>query len=326
VNVGATHGESRVAILGATSLGRALARKLARSGSIVTLWTSEPPAPASTADPPLPEVVQVTSALGGVAQCDLLFLCVPAHTARTVVRALGEVARGDQVLVHAARGLEAETGLTVSTVVQEETCLRKIGVLGGALRAGALNRGRVLAAVVASRFEEVTSRVATLLRGPVLRVLCSQDVPGVELAGAYRSITAVWIGVVDALDLGPAVRAMVMTEGLSEAARLAARLGADPLTFTGYAGVGDLVATAADPAGKEHEAGAMLVRGVPPGPGGPAAVAPEAAASAAGACMVAARLGVTIPGADGLRRLLTEGGDADAMLRAVLDEISGAVR
>jgi glycerol-3-phosphate dehydrogenase (NAD(P)+) len=211
-------------------------------------------------------------------------------------------------------------------VVQEECCLRKIGVISGALRAGALDRHRVVAAVVASRFDEVTRRVAALLRSPSFRVLCSQDVPGVELAGAYRSIVAVWVGVVDALDLGPAARAMVMTEGLSEAARLGARLGADPVTFTGYAGVGDLVATAADPAGKEHEAGAMLVRGVPPGPSGPAAVAPEAAAAAAGACVLAARLGVKVPGAEGLRRLLTAGGDADATVRAVLDEIYGATR
>jgi glycerol-3-phosphate dehydrogenase (NAD(P)+) len=321
-----TNGEPRVAILGATSLGRALARKLARHGTAVTLWTPEPRASAAAGDPPMPEAVEATTDLARAARCDLVFMCVAAHAARPVARALGDVVRGDQILVHAARGLEADSGLTVSAVVQEETCLRKIGVMGGALRAGALDRRRVVAAVVASHFDEVPRRVAELLRSPGFRVQLSQDVPGVEIAGAYRGIAAVWIGAAEALDLGPAVRAMIMTEALSEATRLAARLGANPLTFTGYAGVGDLVATAADPAGKEHEAGAMLVKGVPPGPQGPNAVAPEAAASAAGACVLAARLGVTVPGAEGLRRLFSEGGDAEVMIRAVLDEIAGAGR
>jgi glycerol-3-phosphate dehydrogenase (NAD(P)+) len=320
----ATQLEPRIGILGDTHLGRGLARLVAGGGRAVTLWAHDPTAPVPADQPPLPAGVELTDELAVAARPDVLVLCVPAHVARPVARALGEVARGDQVLVHAARGLEASSGLTVSAVVQEESCLRKIGVLGGALRSRDLERGRVVAAVVASRFEEVLQRVAAVLRGPSFRVLASQDLVGVELAGAYRSIAAVWIGIVEALRLGPAVRAMVTTEGLSEAARLGARLGADPLTFTGYAGIGDLVATVADPAGREHEAGALLVKG--PAAGTAAALVPEAAAAAAGACVLAARVGVKAFGAEGLRRLLIEGGDADVMLRAVLDEISAGAR
>jgi glycerol-3-phosphate dehydrogenase (NAD(P)+) len=317
--------EPRVGVLGDTHLGRALARVVAGGGRTVTLWSHDPTAPVPEDQPPLPAGVELTDDLRAAAQPDLLFMCVPAHAVRAVARGLGDVARGDQVLVHAARGLEASTGLTASAVVQEETCLRKLGVLGGALRYRDLERGRVVAAVVASRFDEVTRRVAALLRSPTFRVLVSPDIVGVEIAGAYRSIAAVWIGVVEALRLGPAVRAMVTTEGVKEAARLGARLGADSETFTGYAGVGDLVATVADPTGREHEAGALLVKG-PDAVGAAAAFVPEATAAAAGACVLAARVGAKVPGADGLRRLLGEGGDADAMLRAVLDQISEAGR
>jgi glycerol-3-phosphate dehydrogenase (NAD(P)+) len=316
--------EPRVGVLGDTHLGRALARMVAASGRTVTLWSHDPTAPVPADQPPLPAGVELTDDLAFATRPDLLFMCVPAQAARGVARALGEVVRGDQVLVHTGRGLESSSGLTVSAVVQEESCLRKIGVLGGALRPADLARGRVVAAVVASRFEEVTRRVAALLRSPIFRVLVSQDVVGVELAGAYRGIAAVWMGVVEALRLGPAVRAMVVTEGVSETARLGTRLGADPLTFTGYAGVGDMVATCADPSGREHEAGALLVTA--PAAGSAAALVPETAAAAVGACVLAARVGVKVPGAEGLRRLLTEGGDADAMLRGVLDEISEGAR
>jgi glycerol-3-phosphate dehydrogenase (NAD(P)+) len=314
----------QVAVIGAGSFGRALARRLAAGGTAVTIYAPEPFPPPGPDEPPLPQGTTVTTDLAAAARAGLLFLCAPAQAARAVSRALGEVVRGDQILVHAARGLDAATGYTVTQVVHEETCLRKLGVVGGALRASALDQGRTVAAVVASHFEEVSSRTAALLRTPTFRVLRSPDVPGVELAGAYRSLCAVWIGIVDTLDLGDAARAMVMTEGLSEATRLATRLGADPLTFTGYAGVGDLVATAGDPAGAEHEAGALLSRSAPPGAA--AALAPEAAAAAAGAVVLARRLGVPAPGAEGLRRLFADGGDADATLRAVLDNIAAGSR
>jgi glycerol-3-phosphate dehydrogenase (NAD(P)+) len=310
----------RIGVLGDTHLGRALTRMLASAGRSVTLWSHDPTAPVPTDQPPLPTGVELTDDLAVAARPDLLLLCVPAQAARPVARALGEVARGDQVLVHAARGLEGATGATASTAVQEETCLRKIGVLGGVLRPGAIARGRVVAGVVASRFEEVTRRVAALLRSPSFRVIQSQDVVGVELAGAYRSIAAVWMGVVEAVGLGPAARAMVMTEGVSEASRLGARLGADTLTFTGYAGLGDLAATVADPAGREHEAGALLAKGRA-ATASAAALVPEAAAAAAGACVLAAQVGVKVPGAEGLSRLFTVGGEADAMLLSVLDEL-----
>ncbi|HEY3356709.1 MAG TPA: NAD(P)-binding domain-containing protein [Polyangia bacterium] len=298
------------AVIGGGLFGRALARRLAQSGPIL-LHNPGPAVPAAPGEPPMPELVRASGDLGEAARCPVLFLAIPAAVARPVCRRLGEHVAGDQILVHTARGLEPETGRTVTAIVEEETCLRKLAVLGGALRAESLDAGRWVAAVVASRFDEVTARATALLGGPTFRVLPARDVPGVELCGAYRSICALGIGVTDALDLGPTVRALVITEALREASAIAARLGADPLTLTGYAGLGDLVATAVNPAGVEREAGARLAAGA----AGAAELAPEAAAAVHGALVLARGLGVEAPVAASLGRLLDEGGSAEGVLR-----------
>jgi glycerol-3-phosphate dehydrogenase (NAD(P)+) len=227
---------------------------------------------------------------------------------------LGDYVQGDQILVHTARGLEAATGRTSSAIIQAECGIRKIGALAGALRPQLLDEGRRVVAVVASRFDEVSRRAAALLCRPTFRVHRSWDLEGIELAGAYRSVGALFGGIIDGLVLGDAVRAFVVTAGLREAASLATRQSGDPLTFTGYGGAGDLVAAVAHRAGATHEAGLRLARG----DRGDLLAAAEAVDAVRGACVLGARIRVATPLADGLRRIIDESAEPCAVIDALL--------
>ena len=307
---------AEVGIIGPDGVARALARRSGKRGAV--RWWSPVPLDVPAGEPPLPASVEVVPDLAAAARCEVLFLCVRAPTARELLGRLGAHVQGDQLLVHTARGLEAATGRGVSSIAREETCLRKVGALGGALSPHALDRDRPGALVVASRFDEVSAHTARLLEGPCLRVLSSRDLIGVELAGAYRSLCALWIGVIDGLDLGYSARALMVAESLREAAALAVRLGADPLTFTGHAAVGDLCATAADPDGEEHAAGLRLAREA----ARPDPRTDEAVATARGACALAAELGAAAPVAAALCRVLDQAAEPLAVLRQLFE--SGA--
>jgi glycerol-3-phosphate dehydrogenase (NAD(P)+) len=191
----------------------------------------------------------------------LIIVAVPSHALRQVAYEAGAFASGDQILISATKGLERESYKRMSQILHEETCCKKIGALSGPNLAREIMAGQPAATVIASRFKEVVSEGARLLASSRFKVYGNRDVAGVELSGALKNIIAIASGVAAGLGLGDNSQAMLITRGLAEIRRMGEAAGADPLTFGGLAGVGDLMATCASSLSRNHQVGFRLAQG-----------------------------------------------------------------
>lgn len=258
--------ELRIGILGGGLLARAvgrfaLRRQQAVGGGDMAVWVRRPEAREQLAAE-MKGARVVDSPQEAAAEADLVLIAVPASAVREVCAAYGEVARGDQLVLHATRGVCPGDGLLLPhMVIREESCVRKVGVLGGPVHAPDLLEGRAMAAVIASHFDEMFAALQPLTFGTAIRIHPSHDVTGVEVAGAISNVSALAAGMVDALELGDTARGVLLTRGLAEAARLGAALGAEADTFSGLAGVGDLIPRRVASTARHHGVGSALARG-----------------------------------------------------------------
>lgn len=317
----------RVAVIGGGSWGTTLAHLAAMAGDEeVVLWMRDPEAVREVndhhrnrrylGDVRLAKTVRATTELkDAVPGTRLVIVCVPSSAFREVAGAVGEFVTGDQVLLSATKGLEPRTFVRMSEVLAEETCARKVGAISGPNLAKEMIAGQPSATVVASRFREAIVVGARLLHSKVMRVYGNQDVKGVELAGALKNSIAIATGVAQGLGLGINVRAMLITRGLAEVQRLGVRLGADPHTFSGLAGIGDLMATASSELSRNFRVGLGLAKGRDLG-----SILEELGEVAEGvnttrvALELARSVDVPLPIIEGVGRLLFEGSTPSAVL------------
>jgi len=251
----------QVAILGGGRLGKGIATVVGATKADVRLWARRPEVREQLAAE-LPTVSMVESVARAAEGAQMIMLCVPASGLREVVSQLGEIASGDQLVIHAVRGFCPDEGLLLPhRVIRQETCLRKIGVLGGPLFAPALASDQPMGAVLGCRFDEAFSLASALTAGTQVRIHPTHDLVGVETAGAVSNIAALAVGMADALELGEMARGVLLTRGLGEAARLGVALGAEAGTFAGLAGVGDLIPRAVASTERHHAVGRALVAG-----------------------------------------------------------------
>ncbi|MCA9772036.1 MAG: NAD(P)-dependent glycerol-3-phosphate dehydrogenase [Myxococcales bacterium] len=265
-----------VGVLGGGSWGTSIAHMLGSNGHRVLLWLRDESTRESIntrhvndrylPDHPISERVEATDDLAEIGErCYVIFCVIPSHAMRGVAAELGRYVKGDQVLIHATKGIEADVDRHVyrrmSEVLREETCARKIGVLSGPNLAKEIMAGQPAATVVASKFPEAIKVTQELLVSPTLRVYGNHDVVGVEVGGALKNIIALASGFVNGLGLGDNTKAMLLTRGLAEITRMGVALGADPLTFSGLSGIGDLMCTCASPLSRNYQVGARLARG-----------------------------------------------------------------
>jgi glycerol-3-phosphate dehydrogenase (NAD(P)+) len=145
--------------------------------------------------------------------------------------------------------------------LKEETACKKIGVLSGPNLAREVAEGQPSAAVVASKYPEVIDRARAVLVGRTFRVYGNNDVTGTEIGGALKNIYAIASGLANGLGFGENTKAMLLTRGLAEMARLGSHLGAKPATFSGLSGLGDLMATCFSPLSRNFQVGQRLARG-----------------------------------------------------------------
>jgi glycerol-3-phosphate dehydrogenase (NAD(P)+) len=210
----------------------------------------------------LSEAIEPTDDLRYAVQgAHLVLAVVPSSAARAVIRDLGAVVTTDQIVVHATKGLELETGWTISRIVREETAIRKLGVLSGPNIAPEILAGLPAATVVASHYPEVVEVTQAALTSPRFRVYANDDVVGVELGGALKNIIAIASGIVSGLGLGENARSLLMTRGLAEMARFAVHRGARLLTLAGLSGMGDLVVTCSSAHSRNYRVGLGLAQG-----------------------------------------------------------------
>ncbi len=266
----------RVAVVGSGAWGTTLALVSQRAGHDVALYVRNPDEAGRIErtrrnerylpNAELPPGILVTADLASACQdAALILLVVPSQTVRLNARALAPVV-GDAVVVSAAKGLERDSLKRMSEVVAEEigdAAAARLCALSGPNLAGEIAAGKPATSVVASQNLAAAERARDLLMSPQFRCYTNEDVIGVEMGGALKNIIAIGAGMGDGLGAGNNAKAAFLTRGIAEVARLGIAVGADPLTFAGLAGLGDLVATCASPLSRNHQVGEELVKGRP---------------------------------------------------------------
>jgi glycerol-3-phosphate dehydrogenase (NAD(P)+) len=265
---------TRAAVIGAGAWGTTFASVLTDAGTETTLWGRDPEVLAAVSahgrnDRALPGlqlaqgIATTMDASEALADADIIAIAVPAQKARGIVAELAPLIPADAVVVSLMKGVESGTHLRMSTMLKEATGIGddRMAVVSGPNLAREIAARQPTATVIASIETEAAERVAAATASGYFRPYTNTDVVGVELCGAYKNVIAVAVGVSDGLGFGYNTTATVITRGLAEIARLGLNLGARPETFSGLAGMGDLIATCASPLSRNHMLGKRIGAG-----------------------------------------------------------------
>jgi glycerol-3-phosphate dehydrogenase (NAD(P)+) len=324
----------KVAVVGTTSWGTTLGIMLARKGMDVVLWArTEAEATRINADRQnkahlpsvsFPENLEVTAseekALDGA---DLTILGVPAQTMRTNLSLIKKHLWRETLVLSLAKGIEIETTKRMSEIIKEELGTRfrdRIAALSGPNFAKEVAQGLPTATVVASTNIEVASAIQQAVSSENFRAYTNADIIGVELGGALKNVVAIAVGMSDGLGYGDNSRAALITRGLMEITRLGISAGAIPLTFSGLAGMGDLVATCTSQLSRNRFVGQELAKGrsledIRSSMSGIA----EGVDTTVATLRLADNLGVEMPIAEQVYRVLFEGLEVKKVVRALME-------
>lgn len=266
---------TRVAIMGSGSWGTAFAMVLADAGSDVTIWGRDGAVVEDIARHhrneayhpgiELPErVTATTDAATALAGATIVVLAVPAQVLRTNLAAWRDLIEPDAVLVSLMKGIELGSSKRMSQVIVEAAAVEpgRVAVVSGPNLAREIAERQPAATTVACADEASARRLQDACTTDYFRPYWTTDVVGTEIGGAVKNVIAVANGMAAGMGLGENSQASLITRGLAEMARLGVALGADPLTFQGLAGVGDLVATCQSPLSRNRTFGFNLGRGL----------------------------------------------------------------
>ncbi|MEX2289662.1 MAG: NAD(P)H-dependent glycerol-3-phosphate dehydrogenase [Mycobacteriales bacterium] len=265
---------TRAAVLGSGSWGTAFGKVLADTGTDVVLWARRPELAEAVRDRhenpdylpgiTLPARLTATAdAEQAVSGADFLVLAVPSQSLRENLAAVVPVLGRGTLLVSLMKGVELGTTKRMSEVVCEvaDVPASRVAVVSGPNLAKEIAGGQPAATVVACTDERAAGRLQAACLTGYFRPYTNVDVVGCELGGAVKNVIALATGMAEGMGFGDNTRASLITRGLAETARLGAALGADPLTFSGLAGLGDLVATCTSPLSRNRTFGERLGRG-----------------------------------------------------------------
>lgn len=265
-----------VAVLGAGSWGTAFAKILADAGRDVTILARRASVaeairtgrhnPDYLPDVRLPDRVTATGdAEEAIAGAEVVVLSVPSQTLRANLADWTPYLDADATLVSLMKGIELGTTKRMSQVIMETAGVPadRVVVVSGPNLAPEIAAEQPAATVVAGTDSRRTALVQSSIRTPYFRPYTNDDVIGCELGGAVKNVIALSYGIATAMGFGDNTRAMLMTRGLAETARLGVALGADPITFAGLAGMGDLVASCSSPLARNRTFGEHLGGGRP---------------------------------------------------------------
>lgn len=322
-----------VTVAGGGNFGTVIASIVAGRGHAVSLWMRDAEQVEEAArlrenrrylpGHRLHDGVTPTADLAGaVAASELVFVSVPSASFREVAEEIGRHLAPGTILVSTTKGIEARGFRLMSDVLRECCPEARIGVLSGPNIAEEIARGDYTGTVIASRDAELRFVVQDTVHSRSFRVYSNPDLYGVELGGALKNIYAIAAGMATALGAGQNTLAMLVTRGLGEMSRFAASQGADPLTFLGLAGVGDLLVTCSSPLSRNFQLGRAV------GEGRSLAEAQEELGKLAeGVNTIAVvwerarELGVDMPIVQGLHEILFEGrARAEVLVRLMLAE------
>ncbi|KFX69005.1 glycerol-3-phosphate dehydrogenase [Pseudomonas taeanensis MS-3] len=261
-----------IAVLGGGSFGTAIANLLAENNQRVMLWMrdqQQAEAIRLTGENPRylkgikihPGVEPVTDLQATLSACQLVFVALPSSALRQVLQPLAEQLSG-KLLISTTKGIEAKSFKLMSQILEEVAPQARVGVLSGPNLAREVAEHALTASVIASEDEELCLRVQEVLHGRTFRVYASGDRFGVELGGALKNVYAIIAGMAAALGMGENTRSMLITRALAEMTRFAVQLGANPMTFLGLAGVGDLIVTCSSAKSRNYQVGYALGEGL----------------------------------------------------------------
>ncbi len=270
------NGFSKVGVIGAGSWGTTLANLLAEKGIDVDLWVREKDVfnqiknesinnvflPGVKLAPMLRPVRTFQEALSGK---ELVLLVTPSHVMRDVLKKLKPYLDSRPILMTATKGIENNTLMTMSQVVESELSgihMENFACLSGPSFAKEVSRKHPTAVTIACRNPGHAARLQELFYTEFFRVYTSEDLTGVQLGGALKNVIAIAAGVSDGLNFGHNARAAIITRGLAEISRLGVAMGANPLTFLGLAGVGDLVLTCTGDLSRNRMVGVKIGKGI----------------------------------------------------------------
>lgn len=265
----------QIAVIGSGGWGTAIASILARNGHRVTLWSYLKEESENLARDKenkrflpgvkLPEGIQFTDSLEEAAKnAECIFMVTPSQAIAATAKKLSPLVQEGTVIVNASKGLEQETQKRLSQVIAEAIPQAKLAVMSGPSHAEEAGRGLATTNVIASTDIAISEYVQDLIMCDTFRVYTGQDMIGVELGGALKNVIALCAGIADGIGLGDNAKAALMTRGMAEMARLGVAMGADPLTFAGLSGMGDLIVTCTSMHSRNRRAGVLIGQGMSP--------------------------------------------------------------
>lgn len=319
----------KTAVLGSGGWGTALAMVLADNDHDVTLWSyleEESRTLQETRENPLlpgvklPDSIRYTWDLSCVRGCQVVVMATPSFGVRSTASQIKAFLTPDMTLVSVSKGIEKGTSLRMTQIIQEATGgICPVVALSGPSHAEEVARGAPTAVVSACPDRAAAERVQDLFLNERFRVYSSSDVIGVELGGALKNIMALCSGCVTGMGCGDNTKAMLMTRGLTEIARLGVALGGTKDTFAGLAGMGDLIVTCTSMNSRNYRAGLLIGQGVPV----PEAVKKIGAVvegyyAVDSARELAQRAGVEMPITQAAYQVLYEGGDPQTLFQQLM--------
>lgn len=261
----------KITVLGSGGWGTALSLLLLDNGNDVTLWsflekeaqvlkeTGENPMLKGV---PLPEALKITNSMDTLADSELVVLATPSFAVRETARKARPLLREDAVVVSVAKGIEKDTALCLTQIIEEELQGKgRVVALSGPSHAEEVGRRVPTGCVAASRDMAAAELVQDVFMSPRFRVYTNSDVLGVELGAALKNVLALCCGVSDGMGLGDNTKALLMTRGMTEMARLGVALGGRKETFAGLSGMGDLIVTCTSMHSRNRRCGILIGQG-----------------------------------------------------------------
>ena len=261
----------KITVLGSGGWGTALALLLTDNGHDVTLWSHSARRSAlleqARENPrlpgvPLPEALHLSAALDSLRESGAVVMATPSFAVRETARMAAPLLREDAVVVSAAKGVERDTALCMTQIIEEELKGKgRVVALSGPSHAEEVGRRAPTGCVAASRDMAAAELVQDVFMSPRFRVYTNSDVLGVELGAALKNVLALCCGVSDGMGLGDNTKALLMTRGMTEMARLGVALGGRKETFAGLSGMGDLIVTCTSMHSRNRRCGILVGQG-----------------------------------------------------------------
>lgn len=320
---------AKIGIIGAGTWGTALGLVLYGNGHQVTLWSAfsedakELDKKREHKNLPgvrLPGDMEFTDSMEqAMEEKEVLVLAVPSIYVRSTAKEMAAFCRAGQVIVNVAKGIEEDSLLTLSQVIEEELPNADVAVLSGPSHAEEVSRGVPTTCVAGASKRELAEMVQNLFMSPKFRVYISPDVLGIELGGALKNVIALAAGIADGLEYGDNTKAALITRGIHEIARLGMKMGGASETFGGLSGIGDLIVTCASMHSRNRRAGILMGQGYSVEEAmSQVGMAVEGVYSAKAAWKLAREYRVSMPIVEQVNQVLFEGKDPAEAVRELM--------